>query len=328
MKVEFRPRRLGHVNLWVGQLERSIEFYNKVCGIELTYLEAGIRAGFHSNGNTHHDVGLVEVSKGVDRVGRDGKVQIAATRGTKVGLNHLGWEMESEAALVAACQRLREARYRTPRYADHVITHSVYVSDPDGNVHEFYADAISDWRQVFNLDHEELLTGEWDPFGALPNSTPYHPTDPQIRQVSGAPLQPIRTAGATFASARFDEMKTFLIDVAGLDCAELPAARPRQALFSGGCGCADITLVEVQANEPVGLRKFAFEVHPSMDFTSIVERLAEVGVHNSRVESSEIRSAVALTDPDGFRVEFYVPKSSEVSKSNRGRSIASSSPIP
>jgi catechol-2,3-dioxygenase len=81
-EVRFQPRRLGHVNLYVSQLERSIAYYEKVCGIELVRIEAAIRAGFHSNGNTHHDIGLIEISKGEARLGRDGKVQIAGSVST------------------------------------------------------------------------------------------------------------------------------------------------------------------------------------------------------------------------------------------------------
>src|SRR5579872_2743805 len=47
-KVAIGPRRIGHVNLYVSQLERSIDFYQKTCGLELVRLEPGIRGGFHS----------------------------------------------------------------------------------------------------------------------------------------------------------------------------------------------------------------------------------------------------------------------------------------
>ena len=70
-QVDFHPRRLGHVNLYVSQLERSIEFYRDTCGIELVRIEAAIRGGFHSNGNTHHDVGLIDRERdsiGIDQV--------------------------------------------------------------------------------------------------------------------------------------------------------------------------------------------------------------------------------------------------------------------
>jgi catechol 2,3-dioxygenase len=40
---------------------------------------------------------------------RDFLTEVASARGAQVGLNHLGWEMESEAQLVEAYQRLRTA---------------------------------------------------------------------------------------------------------------------------------------------------------------------------------------------------------------------------
>ena len=71
--VKFSPRRLAHANIFVGQLERSLAFYHDVCGIEIVGTELGIRAGFLSNGNSHHDVGCVEIAS-AERVGRDGHV--------------------------------------------------------------------------------------------------------------------------------------------------------------------------------------------------------------------------------------------------------------
>ena len=103
--VRFGPRRLGHVNLFVEDLERSLQFYEGVCGIEEVAREPGIGAGFLSNGNTHHDVGLIEVSEGTAVRGRGGHLQIPADRGKRAGLNHLGWELENEAELVAAYRR-------------------------------------------------------------------------------------------------------------------------------------------------------------------------------------------------------------------------------
>ena len=57
--VRFHPRRLGHANLFVSDLDRSMRFYSAVCGLEEVRREPAIRIGFLSNGNTHHDVGLV-----------------------------------------------------------------------------------------------------------------------------------------------------------------------------------------------------------------------------------------------------------------------------
>ena len=58
--VRFRPRRLGHANLWVGDLEATSGFYNRVLGLEEVRREPEITASFLSNGNTHHDLGLLQ----------------------------------------------------------------------------------------------------------------------------------------------------------------------------------------------------------------------------------------------------------------------------
>ena len=65
-KVDFKPRRLGHVNLYVGDLNSSTDFYTNVAGIELVRREPGIDAVFVSNGNTHHDVALMQCKGGAD----------------------------------------------------------------------------------------------------------------------------------------------------------------------------------------------------------------------------------------------------------------------
>ena len=68
-KADFKPRRLGHVNLFVGDLEESTLFYTEIAGIELVRREPGIDAVFVSNGNTHHDIALMQCKGGAERRG-------------------------------------------------------------------------------------------------------------------------------------------------------------------------------------------------------------------------------------------------------------------
>lgn len=311
-KVEIRPRRIGHVNLYVADLERSVSFYEKACGIELVRLEPAIRGGFHSTGRTHHDVGLIEVSKGVDRIGRDGKVQIAATRGTRPGLNHVAWEMECEADLVAACQRLRKSGYPIQRLFDHLISHSVYIADPDGNVHEFYSDAMPDWWRIFNLEHEDLVTSDWDPFVAPPSTTCHYPVDPPVREVPGSLLRPRGITGATFTTSRFDEMKRFFVDIAGLSVISERNDEARRAILAGSCGHPDITLVAVTKGAPLGLRLFSFQLDGRTELRAAADGLADLTGGRPRLVEDKRRCAIVLTDPDGFQVEFYHARSGDI----------------
>ena len=154
--VEFKPRRLGHINLTVSDLDRSMEFYCNVLGIEEVRREPDIKAGFLSNGNTHHDVALIEVGVLAD----------------KPGLNHLGWELENQVEQAEAYKRAQQAGIKIDYTAYHQISYGVYLSDPEGNGHEFYADALQDWRIVMRPDRFDMMTSEWSPGEPTPDPEP------------------------------------------------------------------------------------------------------------------------------------------------------------
>jgi catechol 2,3-dioxygenase len=298
--IAFRPRRLGHANFWVSNIEESIRFYESVLGIELVRRERALKMGFHSNGNTHHDVGMIEISRGQDRYGRDGELQIPKTRGTSVGLNHLGWEMTSERDVVEAYKRARNvggAEYRT---VDHIISRSVYVPDPDGNMHEFYADSLDDWRTVFNLDLEDEVTAGWDPLAAPPSPAERYPVDPPIRFVPSAPLHPLRITRATLGTHDLDRLTGFYVDVAGLT---LQRKEDGMARFGGSAGSHDLRIVEVPKDGKTGLLAFSFAIPADCDITAARRTLEEKGIV-AAVSHSADGPVLTVTDPDGFQIEF------------------------
>lgn len=306
--VRFRPRRLGHVNLWVSDLERAITFYEAVCGLELVRRERDLLIAFHSNGNTHHDIGIIEISRGQDRYGRDGTLQIPKTRGLAPGLNHLGWEMENESDLVEAYKRAQASGFPIQRSVDHLISHSVYVADPDGNGHEFYADELQDWRSIYNLDQEDEVTALWDPLAQAPKTDARYNVDPPIRRVDRAPVHPSHLTGIRFATRQFDAMRDFFTSVAGLSVVEETHAPLRQVKLAGALGRADVTLREAQVSEPIGLRSFRLRLNESIDAAAVAARLRESGIDASlRMEEDRPGAApeLVLRDPDGFTIEFH-----------------------
>ncbi len=312
----FAPRRLTHVNLWVSDLEPAVRFFEDVAGVELIRREPTILAAFHSNGNTHHDLGVMEISKGRDRVGRDGAIQIPKTRGVNPGLNHFGWEMEDEAQLVDVYRRLKRSNKAMPRLSDHIISRSVYVNDPDGQMNEFYADIIPKWRDVFNLDHDDLVTSVWDPEATPPTSEKFYPVDPKITYVENAPLQTIKLTGASVATSRYDAMVEFYMVIGGFGVTQTSVDGQRQAKLFGRLGNPDLTLVEVPEGGRTGLRTFSFMVDEATDFEKAAAGVeAKTGVAPETIDDEERRSLL-LDAPDRlFKVEFYVPKG--------GRSLAS-----
>jgi catechol 2,3-dioxygenase len=142
---------LGHVHLKVRDVDRGVEFYRDVLGLEVTeqagrfaFLSFGSeahRASDEASGETatnekHHDVAL-------QGVGGD-----ASGPGRGVGLYHAAFEVPDAEALAATHRRLRERGVRVSP-VDHGISKALYFDDPDGNGLEVYLDtreANDRWR--------------------------------------------------------------------------------------------------------------------------------------------------------------------------------------
>ena len=302
-QVRFAPRRLGHANIFVGELERSMRFFSQVCGIEEVRREPGIGAGFLSNGNTHHDIGAMQCGGGV-RIGIGGHVQIPEGRGQRPGLNHLGWEMDSEAVLAAAWRRAVDARVEIHRTADHQLAHSVYLFDPDGNLHEFYADVVDDWRTVFNPEREDLITGQWEPASQPPSKDRRWPRDPQVRVVAGAVFHPKRMARAVIVAKDLPRMKAFFTEVAGLEPIE--ASAEDYALLRGAAtrNGWDLALFAPQQGLQPGLHHCVFEMTEEASLLAAERKVASSGADLELILERPDKRSIFVRDPDGMRFEF------------------------
>lgn len=301
---EFTPTRLGHVNMFVRDVERASGFYANVAGIELVKREAGIRGAFHSNGNTHHDIGLIETKEG-ERRGIGGFRQVSSFRGTEPGLNHFGWEMASEAELIAALHRLKQANIPLANASNHQIAHSAYIVDPDGNYHEFYADAMEDWRTVFNLKNDDLITEAWDWEKASPGMGPM-PGDPNDkRRVGQAVFHPARVTHATLSVRRFEETCKFLRAVAGLRAVR---EEPDVALFRGARSSMDLVLVSSRHGDGPGLLGVSFVVEDAADLEASKKRATQAGVAIVAERHLPHKHSIFVRDPDNVMAEFYSPK--------------------
>lgn len=131
-------RELGHIVLYVRDLERSRRFYGEVLGWkEITGI--GNFGAVFSSGRTHHELLLLAV-------GPDATPIPPAPR---VGMYHFGLKIgESDEELREARDKLREAGVTVLGATDHTVTHSLYIEDPDGNEIELYIDVQPErWRE-------------------------------------------------------------------------------------------------------------------------------------------------------------------------------------
>jgi catechol-2,3-dioxygenase len=124
--MTFSPVRLNHAVLFVADLERSVDFYTEVFGMQVVAREPRANAAFlrlPRSGN-HHDLGLF----GVGTAG-------GPKRRGAIGLYHLAWQLDTVDELADARQTLIDAGARTGE-SSHGATLSVYGADPDGNEFE------------------------------------------------------------------------------------------------------------------------------------------------------------------------------------------------
>ena len=184
------PRSINHMVLNVRNLEVSHRFWTEIIGFrcvaELKPIPGRQRpkmrfySGLDAHGNvTHHDLALAEVpgadgAGGADRAPWD-------LMPSRVGLNHvaIAWpDRESWLKQLAFLQRRGVPFHRR---INHGMTHSVYISDPDGHgiavlyelpreVWEADIDAAQNYSERLPTDGEESLVDRTDNpvFGGAP----------------------------------------------------------------------------------------------------------------------------------------------------------------
>jgi catechol 2,3-dioxygenase len=160
--------RLGAVRLQVGDLGRSLDYYQRVLGLRVLGREEG-QAALGAEGEEEPLVVFHE-SPGVRPVPRSGLL----------GLYHFAILLPDRAALgrfVAHLARLGEYAGS----ADHAVSEALYLTDPDGLGIEVYADRPRpQWRhnnrELFmttdRLDIRNLLAAAGDrPWTGMPSGT-------------------------------------------------------------------------------------------------------------------------------------------------------------
>jgi catechol 2,3-dioxygenase len=132
-------KELGHLVLYVKDVERSAAFYGQILGWEPVFPDSpGIPAAAFSSGRTHHELLLIEVGEGAT----------PQPQGRHLGLYHFGLKIgDSDDELRDAVVRLEQAGVSIVGASDHTVTHSLYILDPDGNEIELYIDVPGvDWK--------------------------------------------------------------------------------------------------------------------------------------------------------------------------------------
>ena len=162
------PRvRIGHVHLKVAEIGRAVGFYCGVLGFEVVQ-RFGESAAFLSAGGYHHHLAV----NTWESLG--GSPPPAGT----TGLYHTAIVYPTRVTLAEALRRVIDAGIALDGAADHGVSESIYLRDPDENGVELYCDRPQElWPRTANgelamytrpLDLRKLL-------GELKESLPIPP---------------------------------------------------------------------------------------------------------------------------------------------------------
>ena len=289
----FRPRRLAHTNLFVGDYERAAAFYNKVVGLGIVYIQPDNRSSFVSNGNTYHDLGLTDITSHY------------AKPGQRPGLNHIAFELETEVDLVEGYNRAVASGVKFLRTADHDAAHALYKLDPDGNEVEIYADVVKDWRSV----RSGVIIKEKPVFipgvSSEPDAKHNYPLDPMIEVVEDALFHAKRVTHAGLVTKDYAAMFRYYTGLVGLR----PIVGDESsgyAVLRAHYGNGDLTLYRGREGLAPGLHHVGFEAWDEADLDRSLAALEGSGVKLVRSLEHAARRAVVIEDPDGLQLQFFV----------------------
>jgi catechol 2,3-dioxygenase-like lactoylglutathione lyase family enzyme len=138
------PRAIAHVVFRSADPGRLVEWYCRVLGAQVVLRHPMII--FVTWDHSQDRIAFVPLRPGKD-----------ATRGA-IGVDHVAFEMDSLAALVATYRRLDADGIRPVRCFNHGVATSMYYRDPDGNEIELSVEHFADVDDL----NAWLATGDFD----------------------------------------------------------------------------------------------------------------------------------------------------------------------
>jgi len=288
----FAPRRLAHANLFVSHYEKAYTFYRHVFGFAEAYRQPDNLASFLSNGNTYHDLALTDIRSKYARAGQ------------RPGLNHLAFEVASEADLVASYQAAVNDGVQFVWTANHDVAHSTYLKDPDGFEVEFYADVVQDWAQarkgIIIKKKPEWIPGVTN----VPDTRRLFNPNPVLKCLDDTVARSKRVTHVALTVRNFEQMYAFYTSFAGLK-PFFDARASGCVLLAGSAGAGDLALIDQKGQVP-RLHHVGVEVWAESDLDAIVHNAQSVGARIVKVVDHAARKAVSVADEDGIVMQLYV----------------------
>lgn len=288
----FKPRRLGHANLWVSDYEKAYNYYRNVIGFEHAYIQPDNKASFVSNGNTYHDYGLIDVRSPY------------AKPGQKPGLNHFALELRNEVELAEGYRRAKAAGIAFSSMQDHDVAHSLYMTDPDGNEVEVYADVVADWRSARSgqiiKKKPQYIPGET----STPVADELFPKNPEILVVKEAPIHPWKVAHISLLTRDYSGMLDFYTSVIGLQILA-GGASADFVILKGTASKCDLVL---HRSSEAGLNHVGIEMAEESHLEAAIAAIKGTDIQVVSDVQHEVRRSLVILAMDGIRTQFFVDR--------------------
>ena len=287
--------RPGTVSLTVADLDRQIDFYRQVIGLQLHWRE-GATAGL--------GVGNADLLRLTE-------VRDAHRYPGRTGMYHFAILLPDRRELARALGRLFSLGY--PNYpTDHVMTQTTYLDDPEGNNIELYADTPEEG--TFSFEGGQLMARRAN--GALSSGRDPLDVEALLRELTpedrlDQPMPPETTIGHVHLYvADLDETMRFYRDTLGFD--DMGIARTfRMGMVSVNGYHHHIgfnTWVGQGAPPPpagaLGLRHFSIVLPDEAELDRVAERIQQVGIVAEEVEDGPL-----IRDPSQNGVLLSTPSS-------------------
>ena len=154
-KQAMTPRGVNHIVLNVRDIEVSHRFYTEVLGFKQVAalkpkpdrppLTMRFYSGVDEQGHVnHHDIALCQIPKADGPQAAEWDLYP-----NRPGVNHIAVTMPDRETWLAQLAFLREKGVKFLRRINHGMTHSLYISDPDGNgIEVLYELAPEVWEDI------------------------------------------------------------------------------------------------------------------------------------------------------------------------------------
>jgi catechol 2,3-dioxygenase len=291
--------RIGYVSLNVSDIQRSLEFYQSILGFRRVRKSSTDRVYLLSSGETQSSpmLELVQTSQ----------IDSNLVTPTRAGLYHFAILLPERKNLADMLLYLSDKQDKVyfDGLADHLVSESIYIRDPDLNGVEIYSDRPqSQWKwngkDNNNSDNSQLqmATLPLNTDGLLKESSDKGWTEMPAGTVIGH---------AHLHVSNLSKAMKFYHDILGLN---LTTTYPGAYFFAAGRYHHHIatntwlgTNILPASPESIGLNRFSIELPNREEFYRTLKHLQQ---QNIAERNSELSSrAILIHDPNGIRIQVY-----------------------